>query len=133
MNRRTDGIEILTPRSSANNIYWCLQGTQTYITLTMTAILSQNQILPILRFSLSSANRGTTGFDGLLPGGLFRIESNNMILTIRNANNHQMTWHLLSSALLVVVDYMSEKNKFGTVVFDIFDGGNQVGHGSISF
>lgn len=99
----------------------------------MTAILTKSELLPILRLSARSANSWTTGYDGLLPGGLFRTESNNMILSIRNANNHQMTWHLLSSAILAVVDYMYSKNKFGTVVFDIFDGGNQVGQGSISF
>lgn len=54
-----------------------------------------------------------------------------MVLSIRNANNHQMTWPILSSAIWAVVDYMYKKDNFGTVVFDIFDGGNQVGQGSI--
>ena len=56
-----------------------------------------------------------------------------MILSIHNADNHQMTWRTLASALWAVTDYMVKENNFGTMVFDIFDGANQVGQGSISF
>ena len=80
-----------------------------------------------------SANRQATGYDGLLPEGIFRVEAGPMILQMRNANNHQVTWVVLNAAVWALVDYMVEKDKFGTMVFDVFDGGNKVGEGFISF
>lgn len=74
----------------------------------------------------------TTDSEILLPGGIFRARSGPLTLTVRNANNHQLTWAVVVTAIWAVTDYMVQKDQFGTVVFDIFDGANQVGQGSIS-
>lgn len=99
----------------------------------MTSMLAQSQVWPVLRLALMSANRRTTGYDRLLPEGIFKAEAGPMVLIIRNANNHQLTRAVLSGAVWALTDYMVEKDEFGTMVFDIFDGGNKVGAGSISF
>ena len=70
--------------------------------------------------------------DGVMTAGVFNnwMSDEGMRVTVANANNHQVTWGVLESALEALGDYM-EQYGYGSVVFDIFDGANQVGHGSI--
>lgn len=54
-----------------------------------------------------------------------------MELTTWNANNHQTTFGVLSSAVGALEDYMRKTGVWGTARFWIFDGGNQVGAGEV--
>ena len=49
---------------------------------------------------------------------------------VQNANNHQITWGVLSSAVRGLRDYMAEKG-WKEVGFEVFDGWNQVGTGAV--
>lgn len=73
--------------------------------------------------------------DGLLPGpnGMFLwLGPNGVKLHTQNANNHQITWAVLAAAIMALGDYMHSFEDYGAVDFNIWDGLNQVGHGTIN-
>lgn len=73
--------------------------------------------------------------DGLVSGGIYmfdwKMEKYDCQLYCANSNNHQQTWGVLNAAIGAVWGYMLDKNNIGTARFTIFDGGNEVGRGSI--
>lgn len=72
--------------------------------------------------------------DGLVPGGLFRLNDGVTGAEIRcmNSNNHQITWRVLGAALYALEDFMNEHQIWSGAIFDIYDGENRVGVGSIA-
>ena len=76
---------------------------------------------------------------GVLPvdprtGWMCHVVGENWItLDVRNANNHQVTRGVLLSALDALVDYMSTKDAWGEVTFEIHDGKHQVGVATIGW
>ncbi|MCJ1302102.1 hypothetical protein MMC08_004903 [Hypocenomyce scalaris] len=70
--------------------------------------------------------------DGVLAGGMFTWIDQGLSLQVVNANNHQTTWAVLGEALVALQDFMNVNNDFGAVKFTIFDGGNEVGTGSLA-
>lgn len=74
-----------------------------------------------------------TAGDGLLPGGEFFVQFNNVAMHVWNVNNHQTTWGVLNVAILALKDFLSVKKGIGAVIFKIFDGNNQVGQGQIYY
>lgn len=71
--------------------------------------------------------------DGLLPvpnGILMWWRLDGVQLHTQNANNHQTTWAVLAAAVIALGDYMHSFEIYGAVDFDIWDGFNQVGHGT---
>ena len=71
--------------------------------------------------------------DGIIGTQGFRwLGAQATTLVAQDANNHQLTWGVLGAALSAVKDFMNSNGEWGTVTFDIFDGDNQTGQGSIS-
>ena len=69
--------------------------------------------------------------DGVIPGGMVKwVGEDDLLLFVKNAANHQVTWGVLGAALMALSDYMS-KFGYGLVSFAIFDGDSQVGQGTI--
>ena len=71
--------------------------------------------------------------DKVIPsaaGTTFETEEG-LIMVVSNANNHQMTWGVLKSALAALDDFINSNGGFVSASFDIFDGQNQVGTGKI--
>ena len=54
-----------------------------------------------------------------------------LVMAVSNANNHQLTWGVLKSALAALDDFINQNGGFVSATFDIFDGQNQVGTGKI--
>lgn len=52
-------------------------------------------------------------------------------VTLRNANNHQVTWGVWRAALTAVFDFVRVNGGFVDATFDIYDGDNKVGEGEI--
>lgn len=69
--------------------------------------------------------------DGLLAGGHFVWIDGPLSLEVFNANNHQTTWGVLGQALVALNDYMSVNHYVGAAQFSIFDGGTEVGIGTV--
>ena len=69
--------------------------------------------------------------DGVIPGGKIQwVGEDDLLLFVKNAANHQVTWGVLGEALMALGDYMS-KFGYGAATFAIFDGNSQVGQGTI--
>ena len=68
-----------------------------------------------------------------LAGGAYYWSqiSSDYYIDVSNANNHQVTYAVLRAAVAALRDYMAQEGEYGTLVFDIWDGNNQVGKGVI--
>lgn len=136
LDRRARQIRRFARRSSPHHIFWCAPGSRTYVTLTLVQSLDRNEVWPLIvdAFTRTQARIRASG-DDLVPSnngaGVWQLTRNGIVLSIANANNHQTTWGVLGAALLAIGDYMNEHQWFGSVIFSIFDGSNQVGQGSI--
>ena len=69
--------------------------------------------------------------DGNLSGGSWAFNDFGLALRARNANNHQTTWGVLSSAIDALMDYMGRSGFQGICTFAIHDGEYQVGVGTL--
>lgn len=81
-------------------------------------------------FDVISHHLNTLG-DGLLTGGRFIWIDVPLSIEVVNANNHQTTWGVLAEALLALDDYMKVNDDVGAAHFTIFDGGREVGTGTL--
>ena len=123
-------------RSTIHNVIWCVPGSRTYVTLIIAQTLDRDRIWPLLvdAFMRVHARIQEQG-DGLLPSnngaGLWQLTRDGIVLSVANANNHQTTWGVFGAAIAALADYMEQNRVFGTVTFNIFDGSNQVGEGTI--
>ena len=74
--------------------------------------------------------------DGLLEHGIFMFdllaaENVDCHFYAANSNNHQLNWGVVRAAIQALTSYMLVENNAGSATFTIFDGGNEVGFGSI--
>lgn len=101
--------------------------------MTVGIQLAANAVSQLLIHSSTSVmNRILQEGDGVLEHGTFnQLGANAVSLQVWNANNHQTTYGVLSSALTVLHQWMSA-NQFVATSFNIYDGNNQVGTGAIN-
>lgn len=111
---------------------WCVPHSQTYVTFRLTAALSPIALKALLATAAQSIHDHylRTG-DGLLAGGGYAVQKNNLIFELFNANNHQCTWSVLMAAVWAIQNFMTVRDMWGELEFSVFDGGNQVAHGTI--
>lgn len=121
------------PRASTGSIRWCASNSATYVVLKVVTGLAQSVVLDTLAevFEIVQQQLEAHG-DGVIPARTFdRFPSDEgMLVSIMNANNHQVTWGVLQAAIEALGDFM-EQYGYGSVIFQIYDGPNQVGRGSI--
>lgn len=130
----------LTPRAGPKNVLWCAPGSQTYILISIASTVdAQDSLATTLEGILAGAATAIYDHvvavgDGNIPGGQFQWPlgefslSRMLFLRVWNANNHQITWGVMHSAIAAIVDYMTSWG-WGLGHFDIYDGGNRVGYG----
>ena len=72
------------------------------------------------------------GDDALIPHGQFRYTDHDThaMIHLQNANNHQLTWKVVTAAVDSLINVPELGQKYETE-FKIFDGVNQVGTGSL--
>lgn len=76
------------------------------------------------------------GGDSVISGGVYRWGSgfpHAIVVSFMNANNHQLTYGVVRSAVAAVKGYMASDGDYGLMSFDIWDGDNQVGTGVIGY
>ena len=112
---------------------WCAPDSAVYVVFKGVSAIAQSVVLDSIAevYEIILEHLETHG-DGVMPAGTFeRFPSDEGLeITITNANNHQVTWGVLQSALEALGDWMDQFG-YGSVVFQIYDGPNQVGRGSI--
>ena len=69
--------------------------------------------------------------DGLIEDGTFHFKEYGAGWLSFNADNHQQTWGVVGAAIEALAQYMITHAIYGWATFRIFDGQNQVGHGSL--
>ena len=70
--------------------------------------------------------------DRLMRATEMAYGSSQVFLQVANANNHQLTWGVFLEALTLIKQFLDVNGGFQSATFDILDGENQVGTGSIS-
>ena len=102
---------------------------------TATSISSQMAIQNLLTISLSQLNGliQSQG-DGVIASGRYtgEVTGNSCGIVMWNTNNHQLTYGVAQAALAALRNYMSQENNYGWLLFDIWDGDNQVGAGALA-
>lgn len=123
----------LLSRASTQNVLWCVPSTQIYVTLRLTATLSPLVLKPLFKSASQSIyEHYLDSGNGLIAGGAYVFQRNNLIFELSNANNHQCTWRVLLLALWAINNFMIVENRWGEVEFNVYDGGNQVAQGTIT-
>ena len=119
---------------------WCAPGSRTYITVALIGgRVSARTAVSILAVALRRiTNQLATHGDSLIPLGVF-IQDNQdgrSELYLVNTNNHQQSWAVVGAALMALQGFLQSLNIIaedftGGVAFTVFDGVNEVGHGTI--
>lgn len=132
----TDAQGPIYPLPQLFNIVWCIKDTETYLILNPGTPLPSNTVVTILK----GAERAVTEWiasrgDGMLQNGRFtwygRAQSR-IVFQVQNANNHQVMYGVLLTALTGMETYMWRLG-YGCVDFKLYDGWNQVGQGSLAY
>ena len=74
--------------------------------------------------------------DGFVDGGVYTwgpLRSGALTASFINADNHQLTYGVVRSAVAALRDYMAREGEYGLMMFDIWDGDNQVGTGLLGY
>ena len=99
----------------------------------VTAVTPPTAVFDLLNQAIAYVQATAATADGDIGGeGYRRLGAQALTLSARDANNHHLTWGVLGAALEAVRDYMIQSGHgFGTAYFQIYDGDNQTGQGSI--
>ena len=128
---------ILQPRKSYDGSTYCQAQTNTFI-VVVSGITANAGFSSLLNTCLNAVqtiiDNDTTG---MIPGSEWYWHgpsgSNALSMTVWSEDDFEMTYGVLHSAIQAVIGWMSgDGNTFGTGAFTIWDGENQVGHGSIN-
>lgn len=129
----------LRKRVLDRTLRWCQIGTQTYV------VAESQTPLPDEAVDISALyDRGINSCDSIIEykedgviGRRFHGGKSSSVhpggevyLDVVDANNHQITYGVLGSALRALKDYGGSKG-FGTGEWKVYDGKNEVGHISV--
>lgn len=120
-------------RQNTRYILWCAPDSAAYVVFRIVNALAASRVLDTMAEAYQIIyDQLLAHGDGVMPAGTFeRYPSDQgLLISIWNANNHQVTWGVAQAALEALGDYM-EQYGYGSVIFHIYDGPNQVGRGSI--
>ncbi|KAL9064319.1 MAG: hypothetical protein Q9161_008953 [Pseudevernia consocians] len=126
---------ILQPRKPYDGTTYCQAQTNTFI--VVASFNAANAGVSSLLNACLSAVQTTIddGNTGLIPtnGWYGPLGRNALSMAVWSENDFQTTYGVLHSAIQALIGWMSSiDHTFGTVSFTIWDGENQVGHGSIN-
>ena len=70
----------------------------------------------------------------MIATGEWSYEDGGVEVYFENTNNHQQTWGVVGAALIALEQYFQMTQAAGAqpgaIIFDVFDGANQVGNGT---
>ncbi|CAD6579405.1 MAG: hypothetical protein ASARMPREDX12_009157 [Alectoria sarmentosa] len=126
--------QLLHPRKDYEGATYCQAQTNTFVVVAFNAAnAAVSSFLTSCLIAVQMAiNNGNTG---LIPsdGWYGPLGRNGMSMTVWSEDNYQTTYGVLHSTIEALIGLMSSNdNTFGTGSFTIWDGDNQVGHGSIN-
>lgn len=127
-------LYILRPRKIYDDTTYCQAQTNTFIVVSLTAAnAAVSSFLTDCLINVQTIiNNGNIG---LIPsaGWYGPLGRNGLSMRVWSEHDYQTTFGVLHSAIQALIGWMSNNDHtFGTGSFTIWDGDNQVGHGSIS-
>ena len=127
--------QILHPRKDYDGTTYCQAQTNTFIVI-VSFNAANAAVSSFLTSCLIAVQRDiNNGNTGLIPsdGWYGPLGRNGLSMTVWSEDNYQTTYGVLHSAIQALIGWMSSNdNTFGTGSFTVWDGNNQVGHGSIN-
>lgn len=127
--------KILQPRKNSDGTTYCQAQTNTFVVVVSfnaaNAAVSSflNTCLNAVQATINNGNTGLIPSDGWYGP----LGPNGLSMTVWSEDNYQTTYGVLHSTLQALIGWMSSNdNIFGTGSFTIWDGDNQVGHGSVN-
>lgn len=122
----------LETRKSTNTVLWCAANSKTYVIFTMTQVVSERSIESALNTAAAHMAQyfNQIGDAVITKGSVEFYGGNGVFFKSWNVYNHQQTWGVLAAAIAALKDYMSHSS-YGAASFNIFDGRNEVGQGTI--
>lgn len=125
----------LQPRKGYEGTTHCQAQTNTFIVVVSFNVANAavssflNTCLNAVQTTINNGNTGLIPSDGWY-GPLGR---NGLSMTVWSEDDFQTMYGVLHSAIQALIGWMSSNgNNFGTGSFTVWDGDNQVGHGSIN-
>ena len=118
-------------------VAWCQMNTKTYVLITgvASAFDASQDVHKLLKNAVENLNRRVDRRgDGEIEHGAFEwLGEFRLRLHANDANDHHLTYGVLSAALQAVDNWMSSPGNIHQLAhFQIFDGDNQVGHASLT-
>lgn len=127
-------------RASTHGTIYPIPNTNTHLDIHFTAASLVTLVLPMLNDAYNSivAHLLTNG-DGLIAAGTWSFGQFNGLgrgfnvgVSVRNANNHQLTWGVIGSTVWGLSGFMHDRGIYGAVAFEVWDGVNMVGTGFLA-
>lgn len=123
----------LGPRYQFNTILWCGENSDIYVTVQTFGAVVGSAVSDLLNEAHldTLAHMYAVGEHALIPHGSFtQTGAQNLVFSVVNSNNHQVTWGVLTVAIEALAGYMGGVG-FGRAWFSIHEGSNEVGTGII--
>ncbi|KAA6413970.1 MAG: hypothetical protein FRX48_02332 [Lasallia pustulata] len=132
-----DRHNALAPRIPAIDVVFAA-GTETKVLIKAGWIaLNVQEIVNLLRYTIREVKQQIVQHgDRVIPAtDLVTLGSAMVVqgvhMTLSNADNHQLTYGVVQSAAVAMVQYFTVRGGYQTVDFSIIDGKNRVGSGMI--
>lgn len=132
-----DRHNALAPRIPAIDVVFAA-GTETKVLIKAGWIaLNVQEIVNLLRYTIREVKQQIVQHgDRVIPAtDLVTLGSAMVVqgvhMTLSNADNHQLTYGVVQSAAVAMVQYFTVRGGYQTVDFSIIDGKNHVGSGMI--
>lgn len=122
-----------TAISRRTAMVWCVQNSKTYIVIELGRLVAGESVPSTISiaYNVIKSHVSASG-DGPVHNGRYSMVGfGGVAVNAWNANNHQLSWGVLSAALTAVLDYMRIFGN-GATTFNIFDGSNMVGQGTVN-
>ncbi|KAA6412510.1 MAG: hypothetical protein FRX48_03501 [Lasallia pustulata] len=121
------------PRALPSPLVVAVPDTKTYLLILLQTRMPVGAILQFLNdaYNVLTSHIRAAG-DGVIAAGRWDLEVNGIGLSTVNTNNHQQTYGVLGAAVEGLSRFFYENQERGAgVYFYIFDGGVEVGQGSL--
>lgn len=123
----------LSPRYQFDIILWCGENSDIYLVIHTFGATVGAAVSDLLNEAYldTLSHLLALGQHALIPHGSFtQAGAQNLVFSVVNSNNHQVTWNVLTVAIETLAGYMSGAG-FGRAWFSIHQGLNEVGTGFI--
>ena len=134
ISRRTASVQSAHVRrvDGETAMVWCAGNSRTYIVIKLAHMIAGESVPSTINIAHGIiSNYIRVAGDGPIANGRYNMVGLGGVQVMAwNADNHQLTWGVLSAALAAVLDFMRVFGN-GAATFNILDGAHMVGQGTV--